>query len=139
MFLVRCFYKSFHEIFKLERNISHIGFSFLFTFRLTAFVMRVFCKAQQFAGVNIDENLVCESVNWLLQNQRADGALPEVLSVLHREMVVINATQIAASTSSPIVSQRFFCARQPENAASSDYFLFPPDDFASPSKNKLGK
>ena len=52
--------------------------------------MRVFCKAQQFAGVNIDENLVCDSVGWLIANQRADGALPEVFSVIHREMVVRN-------------------------------------------------
>ena len=50
--------------------------------------MRVFCKANEFAGVNIDENLVCESVAWLIQNQRADGALPEVNAVIHREMVV---------------------------------------------------
>lgn len=56
--------------------------------RLTAFVMRVFCKAQEFAGVNIDENVVCQSVGWLIQNQRADGALPEVNHVIHREMVV---------------------------------------------------
>ncbi|XP_067056513.1 complement C3-like [Acropora muricata] len=54
---------------------------------LTAFVMRVFCKAQEFAGVNIDENLVCQSVAWLIQNQRTDGALPEVNHVYHREMV----------------------------------------------------
>ena len=58
--------------------------------RLTSFVMRVFCKAQQFAGVNIDENLVCDSVGWLIGNQRADGALPEVNAVIHREMVVRN-------------------------------------------------
>ena len=50
--------------------------------------MRVFCKAQEFAGVNIDENLVCQSVAWLIQNQRTDGALPEVNHVYHREMVV---------------------------------------------------
>lgn len=50
--------------------------------------MRVFCKANGFAGVNIDEILVCESVSWLIQNQRVDGALPEVNAVIHREMVV---------------------------------------------------
>ena len=61
---------------------------FFLTSRLTAFVMRVFCEAQQFAGVNIDENLVCESVNWLLQTQRGDGSIPEVHAVAHREMVV---------------------------------------------------
>lgn len=54
--------------------------------------MRVFCKAQQFAGVNIDENVVCESVSWLIQNQREDGALPEVHNVIHREMVVSNTS-----------------------------------------------
>ena len=36
----------------------------------------------------MDENLVCESVQWLIQNQRGDGALPEVHHVIHREMVV---------------------------------------------------
>jgi len=35
----------------------------------------------------VDENLVCESVQWLIQNQRGDGALPEVHHVIHREMV----------------------------------------------------
>ncbi|XP_027048067.1 ophiophagus venom factor-like [Pocillopora damicornis] len=54
---------------------------------LTAFVMRVFCEAQQFDGVNIDEEMVCQSVDWLVGNQRADGALPEVQMVYHREMV----------------------------------------------------
>lgn len=50
--------------------------------------MRVFCEAQQFAGVNIDEGMVCRSVEWLMNNQRGDGALPEVNAVIHREMVV---------------------------------------------------
>lgn len=57
--------------------------------------MRVFCQAQQFAGVNIDENLVCESVGWLIANQRADGALPEVHAVAHREMVVRNPMNLS--------------------------------------------
>lgn len=60
--------------------------------RLTSFVMRVFCQAQQFAGVNIDEKLVCDSVGWLMGNQRGDGALPEVHAVIHREMVVRKPT-----------------------------------------------
>ena len=60
--------------------------------RLTAFVMRVFCKAQQFTAVDIDEDLVCESVRWLIENQRGDGALPEVFKVIHREMVVRKGT-----------------------------------------------
>ena len=50
--------------------------------------MRVFCEAQQFDGVNIDEEMVCQSVDWLVGNQRVDGALPEVQMVYHREMVV---------------------------------------------------
>ena len=60
----------------------------LFVLRLTAFVMRVFCKIQEFPGIDIDEKLLCDSVNWLIQNQRADGALPEINMVIHREMVV---------------------------------------------------
>jgi len=50
--------------------------------------MKVFCKAQQFAGVDIDEEKMCESVNWLIQQQRNDGALPEVFEVVIRSMVV---------------------------------------------------
>ena len=50
--------------------------------------MRVFCKIQEFPGIDIDEKLLCDSVNWLIQNQRADGALPEVNMVIHRKMVV---------------------------------------------------
>ena len=53
--------------------------------------MRVLCKAQQFPGVNIDERMVCESVSWLIQNQRGDGGLPEVMAVVHRETVVKKA------------------------------------------------
>ena len=63
-----------------------------FVLRLTAFVMRVFCKIQEFPGTDyVDEKLLCDSVNWLIQNQRPDGALPEVYAVIHREMVVIYA------------------------------------------------
>ena len=65
-----------------------VFFFFFLTLRLTSFVMRVFCKANRFAGMNIDEHLVCESVAWLIKNQRADGAVPEVNPVFHREIVV---------------------------------------------------
>ena len=76
----------------LERGFSCHLLTFLLTLRLTAFVMRVFCKAQQFTGVNIDEDQVCESVSWLIENQRGDGALPEVYRVIHGEMVVRKGT-----------------------------------------------
>ena len=51
--------------------------------------MRVFCHAQQFAGVNIDETVVCSSVNFLRWNQRVDGALPEVRSILMRSSLAV--------------------------------------------------
>ena len=54
--------------------------------------MRVFCKAQQFAGVNIDENLVCDSIGWFIANQRGDGALREVHAVSNRGMAVRKPT-----------------------------------------------
>lgn len=56
--------------------------------RLTAFVMKVFCKAKKFLGDEIEEKMLCESVGWLIENQRNDGAFPEVHHVIHREMVV---------------------------------------------------
>ena len=57
--------------------------------------MRVFCEAKKFSGVNIDENKVCESVAWLIQNQDASGALPERNAVIHREMVVRNVVLLS--------------------------------------------
>jgi hypothetical protein len=66
------------------------AFFFFLYFRLTAFVLKVFCQASKFDGVQIDQNLLCQSVQWLVQNQRADGAFPEMHGVAHREMVVSN-------------------------------------------------
>lgn len=58
-------------------------------YRLTAFVARVFCAAQnEFDGIEIDENLVCDSVSWMLENQRQDGAFPEMKDIIHKSMMV---------------------------------------------------
>lgn len=46
--------------------------------RLTAFVPKMFCLASKFDGVQIDENVICLAIKWLIQNQRSDGAFPEV-------------------------------------------------------------
>ncbi|PFX30398.1 Complement C3 [Stylophora pistillata] len=54
---------------------------------LTAFVVRVLCAAQKFDGVEIDHALVCDSVSWLLENQRQDGAFPEVKDIIHKSMM----------------------------------------------------
>ncbi|KAL9988942.1 hypothetical protein ACROYT_G003438 [Oculina patagonica] len=86
---------------------------------LTAFVMRVFCKAQEFAGVNIDENLVCESVNWLMQTQRADGALPEVFAVGHREMVGGAYTEGDVAMTAFVLSALAECKCQGVNSQAS--------------------
>lgn len=58
-------------------------------YRLTAFAARVFCAAQnEFGGIAIDENLVCDSVSWMLENQRQDGAFPEMKDIIHKSMMV---------------------------------------------------
>lgn len=58
-------------------------------YRLTAFAARVFCAAQnEFVGIAIDENLVCDSVSWMLENQRQDGAFPEMKDIIHKSMMV---------------------------------------------------
>lgn len=54
---------------------------------LTAFVARVLCAAQKFDGVEIDQALICDSVSWLLENQRQDGAFPEVKDIIHKSMM----------------------------------------------------
>lgn len=63
--------------------------------RLTAFASRVFCAAQGFDGIEIDEVLVCDSVSWLLENQRQDGAFPEVKDIIHKSMMVSSIVHVA--------------------------------------------
>ena len=48
----------------------------------------MFCSAQDFDGIEIDEALVCDSVSWLLENQRQDGAFPEVKDIILKSMMV---------------------------------------------------
>ena len=50
--------------------------------------MKVFCAAQKLDAIEIDKALVCDSVTWLLENQRDDGAFPEVKNVIHQSMMV---------------------------------------------------
>lgn len=56
--------------------------------RLTAFVVKVFCAARKFDGVAIDDHLVCDSMKWLISNQRLDGAFPEVHDLVHKSLLV---------------------------------------------------
>ena len=69
----------------LTRRCTNRG---LQNFRLTAFASRVFCAAQGFDGIEIDEALLCDSVSWILENQRQDGAFPEVKDIIHKSMMV---------------------------------------------------
>ena len=69
--------------------------------------MKTFCKARKFAGVNVDENMVCASVSWIIQNQRSDGALPGSEQLVHRRYFVVrNAVLFAAVLWVTDVTQR---------------------------------
>ena len=50
--------------------------------------MKVFCATQKFSGIELDEVLICDSVAWLVENQRQDGAFPEMKNVIHTSMMV---------------------------------------------------
>ena len=91
-----------HTEFNISKRAYLVAYGLFFlTLRLTSFVMKVFCKANEFDGVNIDENMVCESVDWLIQNQRGDGALPEVNAVIHRE-IVVRTTELHTPSCLPV-------------------------------------
>lgn len=77
-----------HFTIQRQNQLIFVEFPYFLLFRLTAFVLKVFCQASKFDGVQIDQDLLCRSVDWLVQNQRADGAFPEVRAVIHKEMVV---------------------------------------------------
>ena len=49
---------------------------------LTAFVIRSFSQAREFA--TIDENIIKNSVNWLISQQNQDGSFMEPGNVIHR-------------------------------------------------------
>ena len=66
--------------------------------------MRILCKAQKFAGVNIDERQLCDSVRWLMQNQRVDGALPGFPELVYRRYLVVR--NVTYATTSLILSCR---------------------------------
>ncbi|XP_078346612.1 venom factor-like [Oculina patagonica] len=70
-----------------DKSFSAFGESRPGSTWLTAFASRVFCAAQKFDGIEIDEALVCDSVSWLLENQRQDGAFPEVKDIIHKSMM----------------------------------------------------
>ncbi|KAK3730060.1 hypothetical protein QZH41_009569, partial [Actinostola sp. cb2023] len=70
-----------------DKSFSAFGESRPGSTWLTAFVIKVFCAAQRFEGIAVDENLVCESVSWLLSNQRPDGAFPEVHDIIHKSLL----------------------------------------------------
>lgn len=51
---------------------------------LTAFVMKIFCQANEM--VNIDENVMCSGLKWLMDNQQADGSFIDHHPVVHWDM-----------------------------------------------------
>nr|BAH22725.1 complement component C3 precursor [Nematostella vectensis] len=66
-----------------DKSFSAFGESRPGSTWLTAFVIKVFCTAKRFDGVAIDNDLIRDSITWLLANQREDGAFPEVMDVVH--------------------------------------------------------
>ncbi|KAK2565842.1 C3 and PZP-like alpha-2-macroglobulin domain-containing protein 8 [Acropora cervicornis] len=72
---------------RTDKSFSAFGESRPGSTWLTAFATRVFCAAGKFDGIEIDEALVCDSVSWILDNQRLDGAFPEVKDIIHKSMM----------------------------------------------------
>ncbi|XP_015756257.1 PREDICTED: complement C3-like [Acropora digitifera] len=72
---------------RTDKSFSAFGESRPGSTWLTAFATRVFCAAGKFDGIEIDEALVCDSVRWILDNQRLDGAFPEVKDIIHKSMM----------------------------------------------------
>lgn len=65
-------------------SYSH-GFVFLFFLsRLTAFVAKSFRQATEY--ITIDNKVIDEALQWLSNNQAANGSFPEVGRVSHRDM-----------------------------------------------------
>ena len=56
--------------------------------RLTAFVNKVFCQATQYIKDDIENAVICDSLEFLQSIQQADGSFKEAYAVRHREMIV---------------------------------------------------
>ena len=94
---MQLFGKEFHSALDSNQVMRGCQFLFggqwvifisLFLFRLTAFVNKVFCQAREFIKDHIDENIVCQSAQFLLNQQSDDGKFVEKQAVIHREMTV---------------------------------------------------
>ena len=56
--------------------------------RLTAFVVKTFCKAKSTSLIDIDQRLVCESVNWIAGRQAEDGSFADDNCLHHKGLAV---------------------------------------------------
>ncbi|XP_035221977.1 complement C3-like, partial [Stegodyphus dumicola] len=52
---------------------------------LTAFVMKVFCQANEL--IHIDENVLCSGIKWLIDDQQPDGSYIESHPMYHLDMM----------------------------------------------------
>ncbi|XP_014670910.1 PREDICTED: C3 and PZP-like alpha-2-macroglobulin domain-containing protein 8 [Priapulus caudatus] len=52
---------------------------------LTAFVLKVFCQAEEF--IYVDKKVTCVAMSWIIQQQKASGAFDENYKIWHKEMM----------------------------------------------------
>ena len=56
--------------------------------RLTAFVVKTFCKAKSTSLIDVDQRLVCESVNYIAGRQAKDGSFANDGCLHHKGLAV---------------------------------------------------
>ena len=58
----------------------------MFSYRLSAFVLKSFVQAKPY--IFVDDDVIHRTIGWILKHQKPDGTFEEPGKVLHKEMQV---------------------------------------------------
>ena len=62
--------------------------------RLTAYVVKTFCAIQKIDGIDIDQNVINQSMNWLATKQNANGSI-EVSDMIFYSMIRFTLVRVS--------------------------------------------
>ena len=66
-------------------------FLFFQPFRLTAYAVKIYCKATEFVPA-VDNNFICNGIRWLLAWQNADGSFQSVEQTAYVMIAIFECT-----------------------------------------------
>lgn len=81
------------EVFGKKINGQSFGTITFVYFRITSYVAFAFHQAKPY--IYVDDNIISTALDWLANNQQANGSFYEVGSIVHHEMQNRNGDSLA--------------------------------------------